>query len=78
MNRVRAAWNGQTVLQYFDVSGPEVGRLVRVGQDYVSQQLSGGAEEVSAGQIRDWIRHQATPECWASGARRTRRDDSWV
>ena len=55
MDRVRAVWNGRTVLQYFDASGPEVGRLVRLGQDFAREQLAGGADAISTEEVRDWV-----------------------
>lgn len=54
-SRVKAVWNGATVLQHFSVSGPEVGRLVRLGQDFAREQLAGGADAISTEEVRDWV-----------------------
>lgn len=37
---VRQIWNGNLVLKHFQVSGPEVGRLVQLGQNHVRSCLA--------------------------------------
>lgn len=38
--RIRRIWNGTLVLMHFQVNGPDVGRLVRLGQNYVRSCLA--------------------------------------
>jgi len=40
--KVRSIWNGHSVLRHFSAEGPEVGRLVRSGQDYARTRLRNG------------------------------------
>ena len=40
--RVHKLWNGNHVLKHFDVTGPQVGKLVKLGQKYVRSALLNG------------------------------------
>ncbi len=52
--QIRQIWNGSSVMRYFDVKGPEIGRLLRLGQDYVQSKLK-HEESITEVQVRDYL-----------------------
>lgn len=52
---IHSYWNGNMVIQEFNVSGPDIGRLVRLGSEYVCSCLSQG-QPINYTDIVDAIR----------------------
>ena len=53
--RVKAFWNGSSVLRHFQAEGRAIAELVHGGQDYVRGRLAEGSEEISEEEIRDFL-----------------------
>jgi tRNA nucleotidyltransferase/poly(A) polymerase len=53
--KVKQHWNGHLVMQYFSVTGPDIGRLVAVGQNYVRDCLHHG-QPVSVRQVVEIVK----------------------
>jgi hypothetical protein len=51
---VRTIWNGHSVLRYFHAEGPQIGHLVKLGQDYVRAKLTAG-EKVTEDRVREYL-----------------------
>lgn len=52
--RILNIWNGHSVLRHFPAKGPEIGRLVKLGQDYVRLKLQ-NEENVTEDQVVDHL-----------------------
>ena len=53
--KIKAVWNGHAVMRHFRVSGRDVGRLLKLGKEYVERRLSEGAESISEEEVRDHL-----------------------
>lgn len=42
----RKIWNGNIIMSRFNVTGPAVGRLLKLGQEYVEQRLQDSGEDI--------------------------------
>jgi hypothetical protein len=51
---VKVIWNGRSVLRHFGAEGPQIGRLVRLGQDYVRSKLTCG-ERITEDLVRNYL-----------------------
>ena len=59
--KIRNIWNGHSVLRHFRAKGPEIGRLLKLGQDYVRLELQNGVN-VNEHQVVDYL----TKRCYES------------
>ncbi len=46
--RIKAIWNGRIVMEFYNVTGTDVGKLVRAGQTYVQECFKAGKEDIGA------------------------------
>jgi len=53
---IKAIWNGNLVMKHFGVSGPEIKKLLTMGQDYVRERLLSGDVKIPEEQVIDYIR----------------------
>lgn len=53
--KIKGIWNGNSVIRHFGVSGPEIGKLLTLGQSYVRDRLQSGDEEVTEKEVLDYI-----------------------
>lgn len=54
--KISQIWNGHQVIHHFRVEGQKIGRLLKIGQQYVRERLARGEEPVTEAEIVDHIK----------------------
>jgi tRNA nucleotidyltransferase/poly(A) polymerase len=53
--KIKAVWNGRSVMKFFDASGKDIGAIVKLGQDYVRDKLSAGETDVTEEEVKSYV-----------------------
>jgi hypothetical protein len=54
--KISQLWNGHQVIHHFQAEKQEIGRLLKIGQQYVRERLARGEEPITEGEIMYHIR----------------------